>query len=121
MPTKISSFKRPGRKGYRYRYQINFKRYEKYFYGNKEQREHDYKLWIKELEEKHAVRKEDNSITWLSFQNMFLEFIRTEKDKTTGKPIYKSRTVEEYTYNLTDFYNTMHPHYVQDITYPLLS
>lgn len=121
MSSKISSFKRPGRKGYRYRYQINFKRYEKYFYGNKEQREHDYKLWIKELEAKHAVRKEDNSITWLSFQNMFLGFIRTEKDKTTGKPIYKSRTVEEYSYNLTDFYNTMHPHYVQDITYPLLA
>lgn len=121
MAKTISSFKKEGRNGYRYRYQINFKRYERYFYGNREQREHDFKIWVKELEEKHATRKEDNSMTWLSFQNMFIEFIRQEKDKTTGKPLYKSRTVEEYDHNLTDFKNTMKPGYVQDLTYPLFA
>lgn len=121
MANKISGFKRSGRTGYRYRYQINFKRYEKYFYGNREQREHDYKLWVEELEKKYRERKGDNSKTWDEFQEMFITYIRTEKDRTTGRPLYQERTVEEYVYNLTDFKNTMKPHYVQDITYPLLA
>lgn len=121
MTNKVSSYKRPGRLGHRYRYQINGRRYEKYFYGNREQREHDYKLWVEMLETKHRPRVQDDSLTFCEFAEKFLTFFRTEKDRGTGRQKYQARTVREYEYCLIDFEKTMAPKYVGDIEYYTLA
>lgn len=117
MADKISSFKQAGRRGYRYRKQINGRVYDKYFHGNKEQREHDYKLWVEQLEQQNRSRKFDGSKTWSYFVSAFLKSMRAEKDAKTGKPIWRTRTVAEYGYALAHFEKVVHPHYVKDLTF----
>ena len=121
MANQTSGYKRPGRNGQRYRHQINHKRYEKYFTGNKEQREFQFKEWVAQLEAKYKNRTTDNSVTYSTFKRLFLEYLRGLKDKTTGERLYQERTAEEYANYLTDFEMTMHPKYVQDITYPIVA
>lgn len=117
MTNKISSFKQKGRNGYRYRKQINGRVYDKYFYGNKEQREHDYKLWVALLEKQNKSRRFDGSKTWTYFVSAFLHSLRIEKDIKTGKPTWRTRTIAEYGYALTHFEKIIHPHYVKDLTF----
>ena len=114
---KISSFKQAGRRGFRYRKQINGRVYDKYFYGNKEQREHDYKLWVEQLEQQNRSRKFDGSKTWAYFVSAFLRSMRSEKDAKTGRLIWRTRTVAEYGYALAHFEKVVHPHYVKDLTF----
>ena len=119
MPQKnrISGFKRKGRNGQRYRKQINGRVYEKYFTGNKDQREQAYKKWVKQLQEKHAVRAADRSITYTEFKEKFLSYIRSAVDKGTGKPRFQERTIEEYEYCLINFDKVMNPRYMGDMEY----
>lgn len=117
MANKISSFKRSGRMGQRYRKQINGRVYEKYFHGNKEQREHDYKLWVEKLEKENCDRKFDGSKTWVFFVSAFLKNMRTEKDAKTGKPLWRSRTIKEYGYALAHFEKIVRPRFVKDIDF----
>ncbi len=117
MSTKISSFKRSDRRGYRYRKQINGRRYEKVFYGNKLRREEQYKQWVETLLNAHKDRSYDGSKTWHFFKEKFLTYMRTETDKTTGRLLYRPRTVAEYSYALDHFENFIKPHYINDITY----
>lgn len=63
----VNSYKQPGRRGHRYRKQINNRIYDKYFYGNKEQREHDYQLWVAQLISENKTRRIDGSKTWKFF------------------------------------------------------
>ncbi|MBR3632184.1 MAG: site-specific integrase [Elusimicrobiaceae bacterium] len=114
---KISGFKRKGRNGQRYRKQINGRVYEKYFTGNKDQREQAYKKWVKQLQEKRASRAEDHSITYTEFKEKFLSYLRLAVDKGTGKPRFKDRTIEEYEYCLINFDKVMKPHYMGDMEY----
>lgn len=115
MSDKISSFKRPGRTGRRYRKQINGRRYEIFLRGNKEQRETQYRLWVEKLERENKSRKFDGSKTWEYFASAFLKFMRSEKDFKTGRNIWRSRTIAEYQYALDHFKEIVHPHYVQDL------
>lgn len=117
MADKISSFKRPGRLGQRYRKQINGRRYEIFLTGTREQREHDYKIWVEKLERENKSRRVDGSKTWAYFVSAFLKSMRAEKDAKTGKPIWRTRTVAEYGYALAHFEKVVHPHYVKDLTF----
>lgn len=121
MANRISSFKRSGRAGYRYRKQIRGRVYERYFYGNREQREHEYKKWVADLESKYLTRDWDNSLTWTAFSEKFMVYIRTLTDKGTGKSKYKTRTIQEYEYSLLDFEEIMQPRYMADIEYYTLA
>lgn len=118
---KISGFKRKGRHGQRYRKQINGRRYEIFFTGNKEQREAAYKAWVQKLMERHARNAVDNSITFCDFRDKFIRYIRTLQDKNTGKLIYSPRTVEEYHYCLADFERVCSLHYAGDVDYATLA
>lgn len=117
MSPKISSFKRAGRNGKRYRKQINNRVYEKYFCGNKEQREYAYKLWVAELEKENKSRQYDGSKTWAFFAGAFIKYMRNEKDKKTGKPVWRARTIKEYQYALDHFRAAVKPHFAKDITF----
>lgn len=119
MPPKnrISGQKRPGRTGQRYRKQINGRVYEKYFRGNKDQRERAYKEWVKFLQDKHLSRALDNSITYTDFKEKFLKYLRSAVDKGTGKPRFKGRTIEEYEYCLINFDKVMGLRYMGDMEY----
>lgn len=117
MAEKISSFKRPGRLGQRYRKQINGRRYEIFLTGNREQREHDYKIWVEKLERENKSRRVDGSKTWAFFTSAFLKALRTEKDAKTGKPTWRTRTIAEYSYALAHFEKIAKPHYVRDLTF----
>lgn len=117
MADKIHSFKRPKRNGYRYRKQINGRVYEKYFYGNKEQRETQYRIWAESLENDHKSRSFDGSKTWSFFSNAFLTHLRTLKDKRSGRLAYRPRTIDEYKQALNHFKAFLKPHYVNDITF----
>ena len=117
MAEKISSFKRPGRLGQRYRKQINGRRYEIFLTGNREQREHDYKIWVEKLERENKSRRVDGSKTWAFFTSAFLKALRTEKDAKTGKPTWRTRTIAEYAYALAHFEKIAKPHYVRDLTF----
>lgn len=114
---KISSFKRRGRKGHRYRKQINNCVYEKYFYGNQEQREYQYKLWVKELIKENKTRQYDGSKTWAYFASAFIKYMRNEKDAKTGKPVWRTRTIQEYQYALDHFKALVKPNFVKDLTF----
>lgn len=117
MANKIHSFKRPKRNGYRYRKQINGRVYEKYFYGNKEQRETQYRIWAENLEKDHKSRSFDGSKTWAFFSGAFLTHLRTLKDKRSGRLAYRPRTIDEYKQALNHFKAYLKPHYVNDITF----
>ncbi|MBR3603074.1 MAG: site-specific integrase [Elusimicrobiaceae bacterium] len=115
--SKISSYKKPGRRGHRYRKQINGRRYEKVFYGNKLQRDEQYKKWLEKLERDNKDRSYDGSKTWNYFKEQFLTYMRTETNKTTGRLLYRPRTIAEYTYALEHFEKLIKPHYINDLTY----
>lgn len=118
MPSKyISSYKKPGRTGQRYRKQIGKRRYEKYFYGNKEQREEQYKKWVEKLVQDNKERLVDGSKTWNFFKEKFLTYLRTAKDKRSGLSLFRPRTVVEYSYALEHFQTLVKPHYLNDLTY----
>lgn len=117
MSPKISSFKRAGRNGKRYRKQINNRVYEKYFCGNKEQREYAYKLWVAELEKENKSRQYDGSKTWAYFVSAFIKYMRSEKDAKTGKPVWRERTIKEYQYALDHFKTIIKPHYIKDLAF----
>lgn len=117
MANKVSSYKRPGRLGHRYRKQINGRRYEIFLSGNKEQREHAYKLWLEQLEKENKSRRFDGSKTWAFFVSAFLRSMRAEKDAKTGRPVWRTRTVAEYGYALAHFEKVVHPHYIKDLTF----
>lgn len=121
MSNKISAYKNPKRRGYRYRKQINGRVYDKYFTGNKDQREHAYKIWVKMLEEQHARRRIDNSVTFHDFRDIFIKNLFSAKDKTTGKPSFSKRTIEEYRYSLADFERAMEVRYAGDVDYYMLA
>ena len=117
MSPKISSFKRAGRNGKRYRKQINNRVYEKYFCGNKEQREYAYKLWVAELEKENKSRQYDGSKTWAYFVSAFIKYMRSEKDAKTGKPVWRERTIKEYQYALDHFKTIIKPHYIKALAF----
>lgn len=114
---KISSFKKKGRSGRRYRKQINNRRYEIFLRGNKEQQEYAYKQWVEQLEKENKARHFDGSKTWKFFASEFLKYMRTEKDKKTGRPVWRSRTIAEYNYALQHFETIVQPRYVKDLTF----
>lgn len=117
MPKRISSFKKKGRNGFRYRKQIGRRRYEKWFYGNKEQRDAQFKAWCQELEHNLKERAFDGSKTWAFFSGAFLTHLRTLKDKRSGRLAYRPRTIDEYKQALNHFKAYLKPHYVNDITF----
>lgn len=117
MAKTISSFKKEGRNGKRYRKQINGRVYEKYFCGNKEQREYAYKLWVAELEKENKSRQYDGSKTWAYFVSAFIKYMRSEKDAKTGKPVWRERTIKEYQYALEHFKTIIKPHYIKDLAF----
>jgi integrase len=116
-PTGMSSYKAAGRSGYRYRKQINNRRYEKRFYGTKKERDEQYLAWRKELEEKQKSRNIDGSVTFDYFADQHMHYLRTVKDKTTGKNLYRPRTIEEYKYALARFKKTIRLRYMNDLTF----
>lgn len=117
MAKTISSFKKEGRTGKRYRKQINGRRYEIFLRGNKEQREYAYKLWVEKLEKENKSRQFDGSKTWAYFASAFIKYMRSEKDAKTGKPIWRARTIQEYQYALDHFKSLIKPHFVKDLTF----
>jgi len=117
MPKLPSGFKRPGRTGQRYRKQIGKRRYEKFFYGNKQQREEQYSKWVEVLIAKHKARSWDGSKTWEFFKDRFLSYLRTATDKRTQRPLFRPRTVAEYKYALIHFEAALSPHYLNDLSY----
>lgn len=117
MAKNIYSYQRMGRRGYRYRKQINGRCYEKTFYGNPLQREEQYKKWIEKLLNDHKDRSYDGSKTWNYFKERFLTYMRTEPNKSTGRLLYRPRTIAEYCYALDHFEKIAKPHYINDITY----
>lgn len=117
MANKTSPFKRPGRTGYRYRKQINGRIYEKYFYGNKLERQDQYLLWVEKLEKENKSRRFDGSKTWDFFASAFLTHLRTLKDRRSGRPAYRPRTIDEYKQALNHFKAHLNPHYINDLTF----
>lgn len=115
--TGMSSYKKPGRNGRRYRKQIGLRRYEKWFYGNKQECDAQFKLWCAWLENKLKDRPYDGSKTWDFFADAFLTHLRTLKDRRTNRPAYRPRTIDEYKQALQHFKTLAKPHYVNDITF----
>lgn len=115
--TGMSSYKKPGRTGRRYRKQIGCRRYEKWFYGNKQQCDEQFKQWCQYLTAKLKDRPYDGSKTWDFFTDAFLTYLRTLKDRRTGRPAYRPRTIDEYKQALQHFKAAARPHYLNDITF----
>lgn len=116
----LSSYQKKGRTGKRYRVQINRRRYEKTFWGNKESREMQFLAWREQLTAAQKNRSADGSKTWDFFVDKFLNTLRTLKDKRTGRLMYRPRTINEYQYALEHFQKVIKLRYMNDLQFNMI-
>jgi integrase len=59
----------------------------------------------------------DGSVAFDFFVSEYLRYLREVRDKTTGKNLYRPRTIEEYKYALAHFKRLIRLRYMNDLTF----